>query len=65
MNPNRIKSIGWLHGTNRTIILTPCIDGSMHPTKVRITMKQFEEIRDDKHLMKQTAAALITSPPQS
>ena len=47
MNPNRITSIGWLYGAGNTIILTPCIDGLGHPTKVSITSGEFAELNGD------------------
>jgi hypothetical protein len=59
MDINRITSIGWLYGVNQTIILTPCIDGMGHATKVTITAAQFAAIKHDKNLMKQKAAEMI------
>ena len=57
----KITSIGWLYGINDTIILTPCIDGASHPTKITITRAEFDKIRHDKNLMKEMAAKLLGS----
>jgi len=61
MDPNRIISIGWLYGINRTIILTPRLDGSSFPTRVTISAESFEEIRHDRELMEAKAAELLSS----
>lgn len=36
-----ITSIGWLHGANKDINLTPCIDDNMHATFVNVTKEEY------------------------
>lgn len=60
IDPKRIRSIGWLYGANQTIVLTPCLDDNMHPDPVRISRKEFQQIRHNKEAMIKKAAFLLT-----
>lgn len=40
-----IASIGWLHGADGNINLTPCIDGNMHATFVNVTKEEYLETK--------------------
>jgi len=54
-----IRSIGWLHGVNNTIILTPVFHGYGHPVKVTIPAGEFALIRQSKDLMMAKAMAAL------
>ena len=56
---SRITSIGWLYGVGNTIVLTPCLDGCGHPTRLTITAQEFAALNGDISLMRQKAASLL------
>ncbi len=61
MNIHQIRSIGWLHGSGNSIILTLVFEGSSMPRRVTITRAEFDTIRNDEEQMKQTAIRYIKS----
>lgn len=57
---HNIRSIGFLHSANGDIILTPVMNGEMHPKKVSVSKEAFDTVKGDKQAMTAMAASKIS-----
>ena len=57
MQVSEIRSIGWLNGVNKNIILTPVMRKTLQIYKVNVTLEEFNTVRGNIKKMMALAVA--------